>query len=42
MPDNEDDEDLRDSLTRFEEFVTDVGEDIEPEDEDEDVDAAAS
>lgn len=40
MPDNED-EDLRDSLTRFEEFVADVGEDIEPEDEDEDVDPAA-
>lgn len=31
MPDNEDDDnDLRDSLTRFEDFVTDLGPDVQP------------
>lgn len=29
MPDKE--EDLRDSLTRFEDFVADLGDDIEPD-----------
>lgn len=39
MPDEDEEIDNRDSLTRFEEFVAELGEDIQPDEDDEDVDA---